>query len=143
MLIDQEEINALLAAAKGNEPSAGASAPARPGAPKKPTAAPPRAPSATVALGGSAQPDIARILRLRIPVIARLAKRTMSIAEIRRISCGTLIKFEESVDAPLSLMCNNRVFGGGEAVKVVERFGLRITAIDTPADRVRAMGGGV
>lgn len=141
MLIDQEEINALLAAAKSSEGAETAGA-AGAAPKKKPATAPPpvRPAAATKSLGANAGPDIARILRLGVPVIARLAQRTMSIAEIRKFSCGTLIKFDESVDAPLALMCNNRVIGGGEAVKVGERFGLRITEIATPADRVRAMG---
>lgn len=134
MLIDQEEINALLAAAKGPDTAPSAAAP------RKQTPAPARSQPATVMLGATATPNVARILRLRLPVIARLAKRTMSISEIRRISCGTLIKFEESVEHPLVLMCNNREIGGGEAVKVGERFGLRITEVSAPVDRVRAMG---
>lgn len=140
MLIDQEEINALLAAAKAPESGAGA-ATTDPASKKKPATPPAnRAVPATKSLGAAARPDIARILRLGVPVIARLAQRTMSIGEIRKFSCGTLIKFDESVDTPLSLMCNNRVIGSGEAVKVGERFGLRITEIATPAERVRAMG---
>lgn len=138
MLIDQEEINALLAAAKGGE--GGAPAPQKAAPPKRPAHAGAQKLHATIALGSASRPDISRILRLQVPVIARLAKRTMSIADIRKFSCGTLIKFDESVEMPLALMCNNRVVGSGEAVKVGERFGLRITEIDAPAERIRAMG---
>lgn len=96
------------------------------------------------AVGGRAgqSAELARILRIRVPVIAELARRKMSIGAIRRLSPGTIIEFERDVSEPLELLVNNRGIGRGEPVRVGENFGVCITQIAEPAARIRSMGRG-
>ena len=68
------------------------------------------------------QSELQRILRLEVPVIVKLADR-----------------FKAS-DEPLELLINNKVIGVGEAVKVGENFGLRITQIGDVKAVIRSMG---
>lgn len=85
-------------------------------------------------------PEVARLLKIRVPVIVQLASRRMSIAAIRRLSLGMIIEFHKNVDEPLDLLINNRPIGRGVAVKVGEHFGLNITEIGDTATRIRSMG---
>ncbi len=133
MIIDQDEINELLAHATDlTEESETA------------TLAPP---TTTPAAAGSAidvdslPDDVRRMLRLRVPVIVRLAERFMSLGEIMKVSPGAIIEFDKLGDSELDLMINNRVIGHGSAVKVGEKFGLRIQSIGRLGDRIRSMGG--
>lgn len=86
---------------------------------------------------GSAPPGVEqRLRRLRVSLIAQLAARRMPLGRIRRISIGTILEFDRGIDEPLDLLANNQPIGRGEAVKVGENFGLRITEIrdaDSPA----------
>jgi flagellar motor switch/type III secretory pathway protein FliN len=124
MIVDQAEIDKLLAQADGLVSEAA------------PAAQPMRAP---IDLSGVPD-DVKRMLRLRVPVIVRLACRRMPIHSVRKLSIGTIIEFEKGIDSPLDLMINNQHIGHGEAVKVGEHYGLRATGVDTPANRVRALG---
>lgn len=130
MLIDQGEINALRSQAEGAAPQA---AP-RPGGDARREAA------ATPATAQTLPPNIARLLRIRVPVIARLVSRRMHVSFIRKLSLGTILEFEKNVEEPLDLLINNRCIGRGETVKVGERFGVRIFEIADRPSLIRSMG---
>jgi flagellar motor switch/type III secretory pathway protein FliN len=85
-------------------------------------------------------PKVRQLLRLRVPVIVRLAYRSMCVRAIRKLANGSIIEFDNSADKDLDLLINNHPIGQGICVKVGERFGLRLTRIDTPAQRIKSMG---
>lgn len=82
---------------------------------------------------------VQRILRLRVPVIVRLAERAMLVSDVLRIRPGTILEFDRPVDTELDLLVGNREIGGGLAVKVGEHFGLRITRIGDVRERIESM----
>lgn len=85
--------------------------------------------------------ELRRILRLEVPVIVKLGQRTLSMSEVMRLGVGAIIEFAKSSDESLDLMINNKTIGYGEAVKVGENFGLRITQIGDVREIISAMGG--
>ena len=135
MIVDQDEINALLAQAdqlvEEAEVETTLGAPAQ-----QPAPPPPR----KVSEFRNVTPQVARLLRIKVPVIVQLAKRKMDISLIRQLSLGTIIEFHKGIDQPLSLLINNHPIGIGDTVKVGERFGLRIQEIGDQAARIRSMG---
>ncbi len=90
----------------------------------------------------SPQQQIPRILGLSVPMIVTLAERELTVESILEITVGTIIEFEVPFDAELTLQVANRPIAQGQAVKVGENFGLRITAIGGVADRINALSGG-
>lgn len=133
-IIDQAEIDALLQEAgdlsgSANESSA-AAAPMQAAAP---------APSATHAL--PRDPKLARVYRVRVPVIVQLARRTMPIAAVRELAVGAIIEFEKCVEDELDLYIADRKIGNGACVKVGENFGLRVTQICDRRKRVESIAG--
>jgi len=78
---------------------------------------------------------------MEVPVIVKLAQRTLTTAEIMRLGPGAIIEFVKSSDEPLELLINNKTIGMGEAVKVGENFGLKITQIGDVKEVIRSMGG--
>ncbi len=84
--------------------------------------------------------ELRRILRLEVPIIVKLAERKLNLQEVMRLGAGAIIEFFKSSDEPLELLVNNKVVGLGEAVKVGENFGIRITQIGDVKQVVRAMG---
>ena len=94
---------------------------------------------ATARRQSSPEQEIRRILGLSVPVSVVLAERDMTIESIIAITVGTIIEFNVSFDADLTLHVANHPIGRGQAVKIGENFGLRITAIEDVHDRIEAM----
>ena len=90
---------------------------------------------------GSSPDELDRILHLSVPVIVKLAERKLNVSEVMRLGVGAIIEVAKSSDEPLELLVNNKVVGQGEAVKVGENFGLRITQIGDVKQLVNALGG--
>jgi flagellar motor switch protein FliN/FliY len=84
--------------------------------------------------------ELQRILKLEVPVIVKLAERKLNLSEVMRLGVGAIIEFIKSSDEPLQLLINNKPIGVGEAVKVGENFGLRITQIGDIKQIVEALG---
>jgi len=97
-------------------------------------AKPPAAPAAP------SESELARILQLEVPIIVKLAERKLNLSEVMRLGTGAIIEFIKSSEQPLELLVNNKVIGVGEAVKVGENFGLRITQIGDLKQIVSALG---
>lgn len=87
-------------------------------------------------------PTLPSVLRLRVPVIVRLASRTMPVRDVLRLTPGSIIELPRNADSELELFVNNRAIGLGRAVKVGEKFGLRLTFIGNVAQRVDAVVAG-
>ena len=77
---------------------------------------------------------------LEVPVIVKLAERQLAMSEVLRLGVDAIIEFSKASDEPLELMINNKGIGVGEAVKVGENFGLRITQIGDVQSVIRSMG---
>jgi flagellar motor switch protein FliN/FliY len=80
------------------------------------------------------------VLKLRVPVVVRLAQRPMVLKDIMRMAPGTILEFDRSVDSELDLLVNNQTIGTGAAVKVNEHFGLRIQHIGNVRQRINSLG---
>jgi flagellar motor switch protein FliN len=84
--------------------------------------------------------DVRRIMQLQVPVIVKLAERKLNFNEVMRLGSGSIIEFFKRSDEPLELLINNKAIGLGEAVKVGENFGLRITRIGDVKQVIRSLG---
>ncbi|MFN0132372.1 MAG: FliM/FliN family flagellar motor switch protein [Phycisphaerales bacterium] len=85
--------------------------------------------------------DITAILRLEVPIIVQLAERSMKVSEIIGLVPGAIIELPKSAEEELDVLVNNKCVGQGEAVKVGENFGVRISTIGDAKDRIAALGG--
>lgn len=83
-----------------------------------------------------------RILALEVPVAISLAEKAMSIEAILKIEVGTIVEFDVSFDAELTLFVGDQPIGRGHAVKIGENFGLRVTRIMPMDERIDALGSG-
>src|SRR3954471_23316064 len=84
--------------------------------------------------------ELGRILRLEVPVIVKLAERKLTLSEVMRLGPGAIIEFIKSNEEPLELLINNKAIGLGDAVKVGENFGLKISQIGDVKEVIRSLG---
>ncbi|MEE9312262.1 MAG: FliM/FliN family flagellar motor switch protein [Planctomycetota bacterium] len=83
--------------------------------------------------------DIRRVLKIEVPLVVRLAEKEMSVRDVLDLAPGSVIHFECHYDDPLELVANQTTIATGEAVKVNERFGLRLKTVCTTSDTVKAL----
>ena len=53
----------------------------------------------------------------------------MTLDEVLALAPGSLVEFEKSAEEKLEILVNDRQIGAGEAVKIGENFGVRVTRI--------------
>jgi flagellar motor switch/type III secretory pathway protein FliN len=75
------------------------------------------------------------LLRIPVPVTATLAVTRQPVGRILELSPGTILHFGKPCDEPLTLSVGRCEVAVGEAVKVGEKFGLRITSMVMPAEK--------
>ena len=103
-------------------------------------------PAAVAARGGNrsvdALPDYSRsLLKIEVPVRVVLASKKMTVNDITDIGIGSIIQFDKSCEEPLNIEVGEQCVAEGEAVKVGEKFGLRVTRIAMPEERYISVRG--
>ncbi len=86
--------------------------------------------------------NVDRILSLPVTLAVLLAEKDIPVESILEMTVGTILEFDASFDSELSLCVVDRPIGSGQAVKVGERFGIRLTHVGSVQDRVNALGDG-
>ncbi|GMW00690.1 MAG: hypothetical protein AMXMBFR84_18270 [Candidatus Hydrogenedentota bacterium] len=84
--------------------------------------------------------NIDMVLDIKLTATARLGRVEMPIGEVLTLGPGSIIEVGHSVDEPVELMVNDKLIARGDVVVVDEKFGLRITEIVSPAERIESLG---
>lgn len=82
--------------------------------------------------GGTTPADLGvsrRVLGLPVTVSVRLAEKKIELGTLLSLSPGVLIPFNKSCEDLLDLYVNNQLYCRGEAVKIGEKFGLKINEV--------------
>ena len=113
------------------------------------TGAPAAAPSATAAPaafppldGGGAAPapkNIDFILDIPMQVTVQVGSTKMVIRELLQLGEGSVIELEKLAGEPMEVLVNNKLVARGEVVVVNEKFGIRLTAVISAAERVQQL----
>jgi flagellar motor switch protein FliN/FliY len=64
----------------------------------------------------------------------------MTIAEILELGTGSIVELDKLAGEPVDILVNNKPLAKGEVVVLDENFGVRITSLVDPVERVRRMG---
>ncbi len=87
------------------------------------------------------KPSLDRILKMKVPVIVKVAEKKMTMANVLKLNIGSIIQFDKDAYQHIDLMANNRTIGLGQPVKIGENFGLRIVQICDISETIRSLGG--
>lgn len=74
------------------------------------------------------------LLKICVPVSVVLANKKESVHDVVELAPGTIIKFSKSCDEPLHLFVGDQQVAEGEAVKVGDKFGFRVTGMTLPEE---------
>ncbi len=75
------------------------------------------------------------LLRIKVPVVVTLADKRQPLRKVVELGPGSIIQFDKSCEEMLELKVGDHPVATGEAVKVGDKFGLRITSMILPDER--------
>jgi len=88
--------------------------------------------------GRQKQPrNIDLLMDVDLPVAIELGRTRMNIADILALGPGSVVELEKLVGEPVDLLVNQKCVARGEVVVVEENFGLRITELVSPEERIK------
>ncbi len=81
------------------------------------------------------------LLDVPLDVSVEIGRCRMMIHELLQLGQGAVIELNKLAGEPLDVLINNRLIARGEAVVVNERFGVRLTEIISPVERLERLKG--
>ncbi len=88
---------------------------------------------------GSMPQNIGLILDVPLDVAVELGKTRKSIKDVLELQQGSIIQLDKMAGEPVDLIVNGKLIARGEVVVIDENYGIRITAIISPMDRVNKL----
>jgi len=86
------------------------------------------------------QYDIELILDIPLDVSVELGRVKMLVNDLLQLGQGSIIELNNAAGDPLEIYINNKLIARGEVVVVDEKFGIRVTDILSPHERVKSLG---
>ena len=87
----------------------------------------------------SAGNDINMILDIPVQLTVELGRTRIPIKNILQLAQGSVIELEAMAGEPMDVLVNGYLIAQGEVVVVNEKFGIRLTDIVTPSERMRRL----
>ena len=94
---------------------------------------------ATQAPGGPGRQDIDMILDIPVQLTVELGRTRIPIKHILQLAQGSVIELDALAGEPMDVLVNGCLIAQGEVVVVNDKFGIRLTDIVTPSERVRRL----
>jgi len=79
------------------------------------------------------------ILDIPLSVTVELGRSKMLINDLLQLGQGSVVELTKLVGDPLEVLVNDKLVARGEVVVVNEKFGVRLTDIVTPMERVKSL----
>ena len=79
------------------------------------------------------------ILDIPLKVSVELGRTKMPVSNLLNLTQGSVIELNKLAGEPMEVYVNDKLIARGEAVVVNEKFGVRLTDIISPAERVEQL----
>ena len=79
------------------------------------------------------------IMDIPLELSVELGKKNMLIYDLLQLGQGSIVELDKLAGEPLEIYVNRKLVAKGEVVVVGEKFGVRLTDIITPMERVRSL----
>ena len=77
------------------------------------------------------------ILDLPVTVSIELGRTRLQVEDILRLGQGSVVELKKLAGEPLEILVQGRPIGKGEVVVVNEKYGIRLTDIISPVERIQ------
>ncbi len=89
---------------------------------------------------GVEHPDLDFILDIPLDVSVELGRAKLRIKDLLQLGQGSVVELNKLAGEPAEIYVNHKLMAKGEIVVVNEKFGVRLTEIISPSDRVKSLG---
>ncbi|MEO3691308.1 flagellar motor switch protein FliN [Roseateles paludis] len=89
-----------------------------------------------------AQGDINLILDIPVQLTVELGRTRIPIKNILQLAQGSVVELDALAGEPMDVLVNGYLIAQGEVVVVNDKFGIRLTDIVTPSERMRRLSKG-
>ncbi|MDX7990812.1 flagellar motor switch protein FliN [Xenorhabdus sp. Reich] len=83
--------------------------------------------------------DIDLIMDIPVKLSVELGRTKMTIKQLLKLSQGSVVSLDGLAGEPLDILINGYLIAQGEVVVVSDKYGVRITDIITPSERMRRL----
>lgn len=124
---DQADIDAVLAGEGAAEDTAGAATVA------------PMDEFAATSMSVEGAPDLDVIMDIPVRISMEVGNTEISIRNLLQLNQGSVIELDRLAGEPLDVLVNGTLIAHGEVVVVNEKFGIRMTDVISPSERIKKL----
>jgi flagellar motor switch protein FliN/FliY len=84
--------------------------------------------------------DLDLILDIPLDVSAELGRVKMLVNDLLQLGQGSILELDKPLGEPVEIYVNNKLIARGEVVVADERYGVRVTDVISPAERIKSLG---
>ncbi|MBW2125794.1 MAG: flagellar motor switch protein FliN, partial [Deltaproteobacteria bacterium] len=80
------------------------------------------------------------LLDVPLEITVELGRTKIQIGELLKLGQGSVVELEKMTSEPVEIYVNQKLMAQGEVVVVNDKFGVRLTNIVSPGERVKKLG---
>lgn len=84
-------------------------------------------------------PDMDVILDIPVQLAMEVGSTTISIRNLLQLNKGSVIELDRLAGEPLDVLVNGTLIAHGEVVVVNDKFGIRMTDVISPSERIKKL----
>jgi flagellar motor switch protein FliN/FliY len=84
--------------------------------------------------------ELDMILDIPVQIAVELGRTKITIKNLLQLAHGSVVELDAMAGEPMSVFVNGTLIAQGEVVVVNDKFGIRLTDIVTPSERMRKIG---
>lgn len=85
------------------------------------------------------QPDLDVILDIPVSISMEVGRTSITIRNLLQLNQGSVIELDRLAGEPLDVLVNGTLIAHGEVVVVNEKFGIRMTDVISPSERIKRL----
>lgn len=79
------------------------------------------------------------VLDIPVTLSMELGRTRISIRDLLQLNSGSVVELQRMADEPMDVMVNGTLVAHGEAVVIDDKFGIRLTDVVSPTERVKKL----
>jgi flagellar motor switch protein FliN/FliY len=87
--------------------------------------------------GSSETKNLDMLMDVSLPIAIELGRTSMAIEDILNLGPGSVVELDKLAGEPVDLLINDKLLAKGEVVVIDENFGVRITSMISPQNRIK------
>ncbi|MAT64055.1 MAG: flagellar motor switch protein FliN [Gammaproteobacteria bacterium] len=88
---------------------------------------------------GSDEANLDLILDIPVTIAMEIGRTRISIRNLLQLNQGSVVELDRLAGEPMDVLVNGTLVAHGEVVVVNEKFGIRLTDVVSPAERVKKL----